>query len=1196
MSRLSIWLLGPVIAEVDGERLSGFRSDKVRALLSYLSMESHRPWARTTLAGLLWPNNSEKAALSNLRNALSNLRRVLGSVGEVSPFLDIAQETIQFNPASDSWLDVKVFSDLAAKKEPLPDEVIDVEKWKNALSLYRGEFMEGFSIDSSPFEDWMLSTREHLRQQLLRTIRALVIAHELSGECITALDYTRRWIALETWDEDAYRHSMQILAGNGQRNAALAQYEELHSRLSHDLGVAPEPKTVQLYERIRDGHSAAFVPASIDTPEIGRDLAINPGPLPQFIVDELGVEVEPKLFVSRKKELEQLGRGFERAVEGRGGVYLVRGEPGSGKTALLGEFSRLAIQRHANLLVLWGQCNAYTGLGDPYFPFLTITRMLTGDMEPKLFNGGVITLEHIQQLWKYLPDTITSLVEFGPDLISRFLAGENSLRLARKHQDVESNILATLSSQLKIQLRGSNQFRLPQVALFEQFSRVMTALSRSHPLLIILDDLQWIDTGSLNLLFHLGRQLGNSRIMLVGAYRPEEVESEREGSPHPLQSVVRELQIMYGEIIIDLALSDGMDFVNALLDSEPNELDSEFRKLLYQQTSGHPLFTIELLRGMQLREEIVRDNTSIWVEGRQLNWDQLPVKVEAVISLRIQHLPLNCQTILTAACVAGEQFTSGVIAHVTGMEENLVQNLLSQEIGKRYRLVTAQGLSQVGEEKLSTYRFRHSLYQTYLYNHLDNVEKIQLHGRIGDELEKIYGSNEQKASEFAHTIARHFELGNMIGKAVRYYNLAGQNALRLSANQEALTHFYHALELLKSLPASTERDRQEVGLQLSLGHPLTALKGWAPPEMAMAYERAQELCRNIGDNTQLIPALWLLATYRLGRSEHADVSQFVERLYHLAQQTGDPMLLALASLQVSPFYQGRFSEAREILEKAGSFGNLSQQALLAQQFGMAPAVVGMAYLAECLWFLGFPEQAKKSVIDARKMAEQIKHPLTSCYVFGRASWLYAANLDLAMLQDQSTRLKIIAQKYGFRNFELASTFFEYWVNVQNGRSGIKAIKKMQQMIEAYHATGTVLNRTGFLVLFAQACYKVGQTRLGLDAVNESIKLAENTSELWYQSEAFRVKGELLIQQNAELAEAEEHFLNARKVAIQQQAKMLELRAAMSQCRLWEAQGRVENGKHDLAMLYDTFTEGFDLPDMVTAKKMMDTKDEALIVR
>ena len=1196
MSRLSIWLLGPIMAEVDGKRLSGFRSDKVRALLAYLSVESHRPWARTTLAGLLWPDNSEKAALSNLRNALSNLRRVFGNIGDVSPFFNITQRTIQFNPPSDSWLDVKVFSDHAAKQDALDGELGDVEKWECALSLYRGEFMEGFSIGSAPFEEWMLSTRERFRQQLLQTIRALVVAHELSGKYIAVLDYSRRWIELEPWDEDAHRHRMRILAGAGQRNSALAQYEELRSRLSQDLRIAPEPKTTHLYEQIRDGQSMPFASASTKAAETDRNLAVDPGPIPKFIVEELSLVAEPKLFVSRKKELQQLENRLEQTVGGRGGVFFVRGEPGSGKTTLLGEFSHLAIQNHSNLLALWGQCNAYTGLGDPYFPFLTITRMLIGDVEPKFFGGGVITLKHIQQLWRYLPDTITSLVEFGPDLISRFLAGENSLRLAQEHQGVESSQLTNLSSHLKGQAKRGYQTRLPQVALFEQFTRVMTALSRSHPLLIVLDDLQWIDTGSLNLFFHMGRQLTNSKIMLVGTYRPEEVETAREDSSHPLDGIVRELQAMYGETIVDLARSEGMNFVNAILDSEPNELSPEFRRSLYQRTSGNPLFTIELLRGMQLREEIIKDKNGVWVEGQQLNWDQLPVKVEAVISHRIQHLSHECQSILSAACVVGEQFTSSVTAHVAGMDEYLVQNLLSQEIGKQYHLVTAQGLSRVGDEKLSTYRFRHSLYQTYLYNHLDSVEKAQFHGKVGEELEKVYGSDEQKTSEFAHTIARHFELGSMIGKAVQYFNLAGQNALHLSANQEALTHFYHALELLRSLPPSSERDRQELGLQLSLGHPLTALKGWAPPEMVIAYERAQELCQNISDNAQLVPFLWLLATYFLGRSEHATVDHLVGRLSHLAQQAGDPMLIALAGLQVSPFYQGRFCEARELLEIAGSFRDLNQQRQLAQQFGMAPAVVGMAYLAECLWFLGFPEQAYKSAIHARKMAEQIQHPLTSCYVFGRASWLYAANLDLEMLQDQSTRLQIVAQKYGFRNFELASTFFENWVNIQNGRSGVKAIKKMQQMIETYHATGTILNRTGFLVLFAQACCKFDQTKLGLDAVNESMRLAEKTSELWCQSEAYRVKGELLIQQNADLAEAEEYFLNARKVAVQQQAKMLELRATMSLCRLWQAQGRVENGKHDLAMLYNTFTEGFDSPDMVTAKKLMDTKDNALIMR
>jgi len=1195
MSHLSIWLLGPVMVELDGERLSGFRSDKVRALLAYLSMESHRPWARTSLAGLLWPDNSEGAALGNLRNALSNLRRVIGNDGSDSLFLEISRKTVQFNPISDNWLDVKAFTNLVPKVEPIMPEQLDIKQLEKALSFYRGEFMEGFSIDSALFDEWMLATREHLRQQLLKTLRSLVVAHECSGKFTVALDYTRRWIELEPWDEDVYRHRMQILAGDGQRNAALAQYEELNSRLSQDLGVAPEPKTIQLYERIRDGQSVTFAPANIDTSETGRDLTIDPGPLPKFIVDELGVDVEPKLFVSRKKELEQLGRGLERAVEGRGGVYFVRGEPGGGKTALLGEFSRLAMQCHTNLLVLWGQCNAYTGLGDPYFPFLTITRMLTGDMEPKLFSGGVITLEHIQQLWKYLPDTITSLAEFGPDLVSRFLAGESSLRLAQKHRGVEPNILTTLNSQLKVQPKGGNQLHLPQVALFEQFSRVMTALSRSHPLLIVLDDLQWIDTGSLNLLFHLGRQLTNRKILLVGAYRPEEIELEREGSPHPLESVVRELQVMYGEINVDLTLSEGMDFVNTLLDSEPNVLDSEFRKLLYRRTSGHPLFTIELLRGMQLREEIVKDKNGAWVEGRQLNWDQLPVKVEAVISRRIQHLPHDCQAILNVACVEGEQFTSGVLARVIDIDENLVQNLLSQEIGKRYRLVTAQGLSQIGDEKLSTYRFRHSLYQTYLYNHLDNVEKAQLHGKIGEELEKIYSSDEQKASEYAHTIARHFELGSMIGKAVRYYNIAGQNALRLSANQGALTRFYHALELLKFLPASSERDRQELGLQLSLGHPLTALKGWAPPEMATAYERAQVLCQNISDNAQLIPALWLLATYRLGRSEHADVDRLVERLSHLAQEADDPMFLALASLQVSPFYQGRFEEAREILEDAGSFRDLNQQDVLAQKFGMAPAVVGLAYLAECLWFLGFPEQAYKSIITAQKMAVQIKHPLTSCYAFSRASWLYAANLDLKMLLDQSARLHLIAQKYGFKNFELASTFFENWVNVQNGKSGVKAVEKMQRIIDTYHATGTVLNRTGFLVLFAQACCKLGQNKRGLDAVNESIKLAEKTSELWYQAEAFRLKGELLSQSIVNSEAVESCFLTAKQIADQQGAKMIELRGIVSLCRFQEDQGKKENGKQELANLYNTFTEGFAEPDLITAKELITTKDKTPIL-
>ncbi len=287
MSHLSIWLLGPVMAELDGERLSGFRSDKVRALLAYLCMESHRPWARTTLAGLLWPDNSEQSALSNLRNALSNLRRVLEVVEEDSPLLDITLETIKFNPTSDTWLDAKEFLDLVPKNSSLPPEQVNIGHLEHALSLYRGDFMEGFSVDSPSFEEWILSTREHLHRKLLKNIRLLVVAHEQSGELTTALDYTQRWIELEPWDEDACRHRMQILAVDGQRNMALAQYDGFLSRLSQDLGVAPEPETVQLYERIRNGQPLKLTRVGLDISRPGKREVIDPGPLPKFLMEEL---------------------------------------------------------------------------------------------------------------------------------------------------------------------------------------------------------------------------------------------------------------------------------------------------------------------------------------------------------------------------------------------------------------------------------------------------------------------------------------------------------------------------------------------------------------------------------------------------------------------------------------------------------------------------------------------------------------------------------------------------------------------------------------------------------------------------------------------------------------------------------------------------------------------------------------------
>jgi predicted ATPase len=239
--------------------------------------------------------------------------------------------------------------------------------------------------------------------------------------------------------------------------------------------------------------------------------------------------------------------------------------------------------------------------------------------------------------------------------------------------------------------------------------------------------------------------------------------------------------------------------------------------------------------------------------------------------------------------------------------------------------------------------------------------------------------------------------------------------------------------------------------------------------------------------------------------------------------------------------------------------------------------------------LGFPNQAQQTILDARKLAEQIKHPLSSCYVFGRSNFLFASSGDYDALRDHASRLFQISQRYGFKNFEFASVFFDTWAKVMSRKSSGMAIDKMWRVLEAYLATGTILNRTAFLVLFAGACAKNGQLERGLAALNESFELAEKTGELWYQAEAFRVKGELLSHAESNLDEAENSFLAAQQIAGQQGARMLELRADVSLCHLWNEQGKGGQGRELLTQIYDTFTEGFDTVDLLNASALMERR-------
>ena len=289
-------------------------------------------------------------------------------------------------------------------------------------------------------------------------------------------------------------------------------------------------------------------------------------------------------------------------------------------------------------------------------------------------------------------------------------------------------------------------------------------------MLIVLDDLQWIDAGSASLLFHIARQIKGSRILIIGIFRKTEIAIERDGKRHPLESFFNEVRRDYGEIEIDLDKLHGQKFVDAYLDVEPNKLSDKFRRTFFVQTKGHPLFTVELFREMKEHGMIIRDDTGRWIEGNTFEWNRLPTRVDAVINERINRLTENMRNILIIASIEGEEFTAEVVDRLLNMDERELIRILSSELEKRHQLVSAKGVKTLIKQRISLYTFRHIMFQKYLYNTLDEVERVHLHEQVGKIIEELYG---EKTDEVSVQLARHFQEAGIPAKAFEYLVKAG---------------------------------------------------------------------------------------------------------------------------------------------------------------------------------------------------------------------------------------------------------------------------------------------------------------------------------------------------------------------------------------------------------------------------------------
>jgi DNA-binding SARP family transcriptional activator/pimeloyl-ACP methyl ester carboxylesterase/tetratricopeptide (TPR) repeat protein len=495
-------------------------------------------------------------------------------------------------------------------------------------------------------------------------------------------------------------------------------------------------------------------------------------------------------FVAREKELARLSGYLEEALAGNGQVVFVTGGAGRGKTSLLEESARRGHTAHPELIVAGGNGNAFAGVGDPYLPFRDVMALLTGDVSVSRTRGQM-RIEQARRLWTLLPLTTQAILEYGPQLLDVFVSGKQLLARVRAAAPAGLDWVDEL--QREVTRRQDTPGSLEQSALFGQFTNVLHHLAQEHPLLITLDDLQWIDEASIGLLFHLGRRLDGSRILIIGAYRPDELPYGWNAEPHPLAQVLDEFKRIYGDVFIDLTQADreeGKALVEALLDTDPNQLDEVFRHTLFQRTEGHPLFTVELLRDMQERGDLVRDEAGRWCQGKKLDWKTFPARVEAVIARRVDRLDEASQAILSAASVEGELFTAEVVARVLGQDERVLLHTLSDQLSNRHRLVRERAEIKAGKEYLSLYQFSHALFQEYVYGRLPAGERRLLHKAVAEALVELYAG---ELDQVVAQLADHYSAAGDWGHAVHYHIQAGDLAFQKASLPDAVRHYRSAL-------------------------------------------------------------------------------------------------------------------------------------------------------------------------------------------------------------------------------------------------------------------------------------------------------------------------------------------------------------------------------------------------------------------
>ncbi len=840
-------------------------------------------------------------------------------------------------------------------------------------------------------------------------------------------------------------------------------------------------------------------------------------------------------LVGREEEVELLRRRWRRAAAGEGQVVLICGEPGIGKSRLTAALrERLESEDLTRLRYFCSPHHQDSAL----YPFVSQLERAAG------FEREDPIEKKLDQLEALLAPASPPAEEVG--LVAELF----SLPAASRYPSPPS------TPQRK------------KEKTFAALLRQLEALARRTPVLMVFEDLHWIDPSSRELLDRMIERIASVPVLLLATFRPE-FAPPWSGLPQVTALTLARLDRRTGAAMVEGIAGNAA-------------LSGDTAAEIVERADGVPLFVEELTKAV-LEAGGRSDGIEKTLAGAVSASAGVPSALHAPLMARLDQLGQTAKEIAQIAAVTGREFSWALLAPVAQRREAELQEALS-------RLGEAGLIFSRGTPPHATYLFKHALVRDAAYGSLVRRRREELHSRIAAVLEADFA--ERIAAE-PELLAHHLTEAGLFEKAVAYWQRAGERAAERSANREAIAHLRRGLEILERLPESARRDEQELLLQDALQAALAANEGWASAAAERAAKRAVALGGRIGTDSPAQPlAVWArswLASIHRNRGELRSGLAIAEEGLGLAAGLGDPYLLTRSCFETGATHLqiGNLAAARRHLEEGFAHYDADRDRAKAVRYGFDPCMGCHSYLGLGLWQQGFADQGLRHAEDAIVVARAAAHHLSEAWALSFAAKLHQFRGEVALCLERAEAAFALASEQVLPFYAARAEALAGWVLVKKGRAD-EGLARLRAAISTAHAMSQRVWRLRWLGLRSEACLMARRIEEGLSAAREALAEVEKTEARFYQAELNRLQGELLLaSQEPEERRAEASFRKAIAIAGGQEAKSWELRAATSLARLLARQGRGEEARALLAPVYTRFTEGFDTADLVAAKSLLE---------